>query len=155
MEKYCLIENGKIIKGPVELPKNWNNISNFYTLDSESLKQHGWLPIEVISENKPVYVKSTFTVFPDKVLREVETRDRTDEEIAELEEETLKDKWENLRFKRNELLQKSDILVLVDNWQKTSDDLKQKIIVYRQQLRDLPMNTSNPFNVEFPNLDIL
>lgn len=151
---YCLIQNEKIVKGPIPLPKNWNNISNFYTLDNESLKQHGWLPIEEITENKPVYVKSTYTILPDKVLKEVETRDRTEEENINLEKEKIKDDWDNLRSTRNDLLQKSDILVLTDNWQKTSDDMKQKIVEYRQQLRDLPTNTSDPKNVKFPSLDI-
>ena len=46
--KYILVENGNIVGDPTELPRNWANISNFYLLDNETLKQYGWYPFRFV-----------------------------------------------------------------------------------------------------------
>ena len=52
--------------------------------------------------------------------------------------------WLFLRNKRNALLQETDIYALSDVTM--SDEMK----TYRQALRDLPANTSDPANPTFP-----
>jgi|TARA_A200000159_G_C7022573_1_gene214527 hypothetical protein len=52
--------------------------------------------------------------------------------------------WLFLRNKRNALLQETDIYALSDITM--SDEMK----TYRQALRDLPANTSDPANPTFP-----
>lgn len=54
--------------------------------------------------------------------------------------------WEVLRAKRNSLLGQTDIYGLSDRTM--TDEMKQ----YRQQLRDLPANTTDPTNPTWPTL---
>ena len=42
--KYFYTENGSIVKGPMDLPNAWKNISGFHNTDSAKLKALGWLP---------------------------------------------------------------------------------------------------------------
>ena len=58
--------------------------------------------------------------------------------------------WENLRRERNTLLSESDINVIMDRWEVYTEETKQAWRDYRQDLRDLPANTSDPFNVVWP-----
>ncbi len=57
-----------------------------------------------------------------------------------------KEKLAVIRFKRNELLVKSDIHCLVDNYNRFTTAQKTEIVDYRQALRDLPalVNVDNP-----------
>lgn len=52
--------------------------------------------------------------------------------------------WNNLRTKRNQLLAETDYLALSDAT--LSEDMR----TYRQALRDLPANTSDPANPTWP-----
>jgi hypothetical protein len=69
----------------------------------------------------------------------------TDEEIAVVENDALSSAWSRLRTKRNTLLTKCDWTVLGDSPTSTA-----AWKVYRQALRDLPANTTDPFNVDWP-----
>ena len=61
--------------------------------------------------------------------------------IAELE---TADKWQTLRTKRTKLLAETDHLALSDHV------LSAEMTAYRQALRDLPANTTDPANPVFP-----
>jgi hypothetical protein len=52
--------------------------------------------------------------------------------------------WSDLRFKRNQLLAETDYLALSDA------SLSENMRTYRQELRDLPANTSDPVNPSWP-----
>ena len=55
---YVLVEEGKVVWGPAELPRTWNNISGLNMMESAELKKLGWLPWrEVLSpyDNKTHY----------------------------------------------------------------------------------------------------
>ena len=52
--------------------------------------------------------------------------------------------WSNLRTKRNQLIAETDYLALSDAT--LTDDMK----TYRQTLRDLPANTTDPANPVWP-----
>lgn len=56
--------------------------------------------------------------------------------------------WEALRWKRNRLLRETDWTQLSDT--KLTKANIDKVKKYRQELRDLPANTINPFNPSFP-----
>jgi hypothetical protein len=58
--------------------------------------------------------------------------------------EAARDYWQELRDQRNQLLAETDYLALVDNT--LSTDMR----TYRQALRDLPANTSDPANPVWP-----
>lgn len=58
--------------------------------------------------------------------------------------EAARDYWQELRDQRNQLLAETDYLALVDST--LSADMR----TYRQALRDLPANTSDPANPVWP-----
>ena len=51
-------------------------------------------------------------------------------------------------------LKESDIFVLIDKWESYTEEQKQKIKTYRQELRDLPTKIEDPFVVTFPILNL-
>jgi hypothetical protein len=81
----------------------------------------------------------------------------TADEIAErLAEEAA---WEakasdralrQLRIDRDVLLAQSDINVIVDRWMAMSTETQTAWATYRQALRDLPVNTTDPLNPTWP-----
>jgi hypothetical protein len=161
MKLYCLVEtkineNGEeykhIAEGPIELPLNTSSISNLRALDEESLKNLGWLPYIKQTEDKPVYVSSSYRFTSSEVIEEIITRDKTEAEL--IEEKTKRDyyEWQTIRQRRNDLLAESDKLVTSDRWEKLSVEEKDKLSQYRQQLRDLPDQNSDPILVVFPAL---
>ena len=75
--------------------------------------------------------------------------DMTSEEQTEIENmqkafDPTVEQWYDLRTQRNALLKATDHFALADNT--LSDDMK----TYRQSLRDLPANTSDPANPTWP-----
>lgn len=70
--------------------------------------------------------------------------------IPPTQEELNEQEMENVRSKRNSLLSSSDILVLPDRWMSYTPEKQKAISDYRQALRDLPNNITDPFNVVWP-----
>lgn len=62
---------------------------------------------------------------------------------------SLIDQWASLRQLRDELLTKSDFTQFSDS--PLSDSKKAEWATYRQQLRDLPANTSDPSSPNYPS----
>jgi len=51
---YVLVDNGAVAWGPGELPRSWKNITGLNMMESEKLKELGWLPwSEVLLEYDP------------------------------------------------------------------------------------------------------
>jgi len=67
---------------------------------------------------------------------------------AELEAKQI----EIVRANRDALLRESDILVFPDRWSTYTPQKQAAISQYRQELRDLPENIDDPFNVIWPVL---
>ena len=65
-------------------------------------------------------------------------------EAALAAREAARDHWQELRTQRNQLLAETDYLALVDST--LSADMR----TYRQALRDLPANTTDPANPVWP-----
>ena len=150
MKKYCLIENNSVIKGPEDLPKNFANVSNFYLLDDSLVKDYGWLLYEKNSEEKTVFVSSSFEILEDKVIEHVVTRDETEEEVIQKAEQETAREWENVRRQRDQLLAESDKDIVSDKWEIKSANEKASWSTYRQALRDIPQTIDSPFNVVWP-----
>ena len=65
-------------------------------------------------------------------------------EFAEWDKDSVNIQWFELRFKRNRLLTETD-------WMANSDvTMSDEWKTYRQALRDLPANTSDPANPTWP-----
>lgn len=152
MKKFGYIENNEIKEsGP--LPNVWNNISNFSALenDLEYLKSLGWLPIQTISDNKPI-VENIEYIIEDNVIKEIITsRDKTQEEIEGENNQSIIDKWSTIRVIRDNLLRESDVEILPDKWEEMDLPNKTLWASYRKQLRDIPQVFSNPEDVVWPN----
>ena len=83
-----------------------------------------------------------FTEWNTSKFGEPPTQDEIDAEVIRLNIE--KYPMENLRYLRNNLLQETD-------WMANSDvTMSDAWKTYRQQLRDLPANTSDPANPTWP-----
>lgn len=76
----------------------------------------------------------------------------TDDEVAALQAPTTADLWADLRSERNALLAASDVLVTADRWAAYSDDERAAMATYRQALRDLPENTTDPAAPVWPTM---
>lgn len=152
MSLYCYIKDSKVVIGPRILPENWENVSNFYLLPNDIIKTYGWVPYIKVSDDKPVIVSVNREVFEDRVVDTFITRDQTQEEIEEENNEILQNKWNDVRRQRNELLSESDRYALIDVWNSLSEEKQQEWSTYRQQLRDLPQNYNDPDAVVFPTV---
>ena len=153
MKRYCYVENNEVKKGPCELPKNTENVSNLNVLDNVTLKLYGWLPCRTINGDKPVIVGSKFEITDDEVIETIITRDKTEEETVADRQIEITEKWREIREQRDLLLFKTDKNVVSDKWEIMDLNAKTKISLYRQQLRDIPQIFSDPFTVTFPTLE--
>lgn len=86
-----------------------------------------------------------FTVNTDSVTGEVTIIPFSDEECARMEAQAVIDAWRNIRSERNKLLADSDWTQVID-----SPVNRQAWAEYRQALRDLPQNTTDPLNPIWP-----
>ena len=143
---YIQVENGEIKGYPRPLPQKWADVSNFYLLEDEHLRQYGWYPLRFVPATKTendVVTGQNFVVEGNEVVQYEQIRPKTEDEI-ENEGAIL---WQNIRNERNRLLTESD-------WTQVSDSpltLEQKTEwqTYRQELRDIT-NQSNPHNILWP-----
>ena len=155
MKRFALIENNEV-KQIGGLPTNWGNISNFYLLNPEDememsiIKQNGWFPVETISENKEIQENIEYIIEENLVKEIITTRDKTQEEIDKENASQLEAKWHSIRVQRNNLLSESDSEVVSDKWENMTAEQKSLISEYRNFLRNIPQNFSNPGEVIWP-----
>ena len=58
--------------------------------------------------------------------------------------------WGLIRQQRARLLVESDLFVMPDRWVALSQEKQTALSLYRQQLRDIPQNYTNPRHVKWP-----
>lgn len=92
----------------------------------------------------------TYSVDTNAETGESTVHEWTPEEIAARKTRLTPLRWEALRAERNALLAQSDIYVTMDFWEFYSPEQKQAWRIYRQTLRDLPANTTDPFSPVWP-----
>jgi hypothetical protein len=64
----------------------------------------------------------------------------------------LRDNMDVVRMKRDKLLKESDNAVFTDRWQTMDATAQSAWTIYRQALRDLPANTTDPANPTWPTM---
>jgi hypothetical protein len=74
----------------------------------------------------------------------------TDAEMSEWAAIEQASAMPQLRQQRDQLLRESDTAVLPDRWEIMSAETQLAWATYRQALRDLPANTSDPLNPIWP-----
>lgn len=144
--KYILVENGKIVGNPTELPRNWANISNFYLFDNQKLKEYGWYPfrfVEADINSNQYYDGSDFVIQENEVVEYQKVRNKTQQEI----EEETEGMWRAVRDGRNQLLLGCDWTQLSDS--PLTTEKKNEWQTYRQSLRDIT-EQSDPFSINWP-----
>lgn len=143
---YIQVENGQVKGYPQSLPQNWADVSNFYLLEDDHLRQYGWYPVRFVPATKTdndVVIGQNFVVEETEVVQYEQVRPKTQEEIDQQNEGY----WISVRSKRNFLLQESDWTQLSDN--QLPDNKKSEWAGYRQQLRNIT-NQSDPKNIIWP-----
>jgi hypothetical protein len=79
-----------------------------------------------------------------------ETPKPTLEELTiRCEQLTVEKKWKELRTERNKRIAQTDYLATID-YPHATEEVKQAWLDYRQALRDLPANTTDPENPVWP-----
>lgn len=144
--KYIYVENNQIAGNPEELPRNWKNVSNFYLLNDEQLKSYGWYPFRFVEADilpNQFYDGSDFVIEENEVVEYQKVRNKTQEEI----DNEIQSTWRAIRGRRNDLLLKCDWTQLSDA--PLTEEVKQSWIDYRQELRDITLQT-DPFNIVWP-----
>lgn len=142
MTTYAHIENGMITGRYDTLPKNWRNISNFYTLETETDYLHslGWRMIvkdtSPFNETTHRLGEATYAIVNDEV---IETIPQYSLVVQETDNSILHNiAMTELRQERDRLLKESDFSQLSDVVTLNGTEITQAYIVYRQQLRELP-----------------
>jgi len=135
---YVYVKDGQISSNPQPLPTHWNNIANFYLLDSDKLLSYGWYPYRLVQEalqENEIHTEISFSIEGNEVIGYQTKRPKTNEEI----DYELFLFWENIRSKRNYLLTESDWTQLADS--PLTEEKKAEWITYRQSLRDITLQT--------------
>lgn len=143
---YIQVENDQIKGYPQPLPQNWANVSNFYLLEDENLRQFGWYPVRFIPAQKTdndIVTGHSFVIEGNEVVQYEQIRPKTQEEI----QRETDGMWIGIRARRNILLSETDWTQLPDS--SISNEKKIQYSVYRQQLRDVT-NQPDPKNIVWP-----
>ena len=120
--------------------------------------KNGWIDCEI---EHPKFGWIPFTCDPDDKGAAFDTKELFDRMVASkkvaayilpTQAELEAQQMEVVRAKRDALLRESDILVLPDRWATYTAARQKQITDYRQALRDLPDNITDPFNVVWPVL---
>ena len=100
-----------------------SSIHSVHVVVPEGLRQHAL---------KGILVDGTYSVIEDE----------------EKLEKLINEEWTKLRAERNRRLSLTDWTMLIDA--PISTEEKKTYIIYRQALRDIPQQTSDPFHPEWP-----
>ena len=144
---YIQVENGEVKGYPQPLPQNWADVSNFYLLEDERVRQYGWYPLRFVPAEKTendLVTGQSFVVEGNEVVQYEQIRSKTQTEIEN--ENSIQ--WQNIRNERNKLLLESDWTQLSDG--PLTAEQKTEWSVYRQELRDVT-SQSDPKNIIWPS----
>lgn len=120
--------------------KEWMKENNIYKVNDvkpefdDSLNHFSW-------------VDAYYDVALDEVRLFVLTP-KTQQEIDAEIEYKIQQNWDSVRQVRNELLDETDKIVI--RYLEKNTVVPQELLDYKQALRDLPSNTTNPYNVIWP-----
>lgn len=143
---YIQVENGEVKGYPQPLPQNWADVSNFYLLEDERVRQYGWYPLRFVPAEKTendVVTGQSFVIEGNEVVQYEQIRPKTQTEIEN--ENSIQ--WQNIRNERNKLLLESDWTQLTDS--PLTPENKSEWESYRQQLRDVTSQL-DPKNIIWP-----
>lgn len=139
MTYYAKLANGRLKYAPVNLETETGVIFNYgLEVNAHQLLADGYKPVELLAD------RSGYSDCDGTFSFEFEEREDKIVEVAVFHRYSDEAKAQQVRERRNLLLKQTDILVAVPDYPLREDD-KEKLIAYRQYLRDLPSEAEFPW----------
>ena len=139
MTYYAKLANGRLKYAPVNLETETGVIFNYgLEVNAHQLLADGYKPVELLAD------RSGYSDCDGTFSFEFEEREDKIGEVAVFHRYSDEAKAQQVRERRNLLLKQTDILVAVPDYPLREGD-KEKLIAYRQYLRDLPSEAEFPW----------
>lgn len=139
MTNYAKLANGRLKYAPVNLETETGVIFNYgLEVNAHQLLADGYKPVELLAD------RSGYSDCDGTFSFEFEEREDKIVEVAVFHRYSDEAKAQQVRERRNLLLKQTDILVAVPDYPLREGD-KEKLIAYRQYLRDLPSEAEFPW----------
>lgn len=139
MTYYAKLVNGRLEYAPVNLETETGVIFNYgLEVNAHQLLADGYKPVELLAD------RSGYSDCDGTFSFEFEEREDKIVEVAVFHRYSDEAKAQQVRERRNLLLKQTDILVAVPDYPLREGD-KEKLIAYRQYLRDLPSEAEFPW----------
>lgn len=139
MTYYAKLVNGQLEYAPVNLETDTGVIFNYgLEVNAHQLLADGYKPVELLAD------RSGYSDCDGTFSFEFEEREDKIVEVAVFHRYSDEAKAQQVRERRNLLLKQTDILVAVPDYPLREGD-KEKLIAYRQYLRDLPSEAEFPW----------
>ncbi len=139
MTNYAKLVNGRLEYAPVNLETETGVIFNYgLEVNAHQLLADGYKPVELLAD------RSGYSDCDGTFSFEFEEREDKIVEVAVFHRYSDEAKAQQVRERRNLLLKQTDILVAVPDYPLREGD-KEKLIAYRQYLRDLPSEAEFPW----------
>lgn len=139
MTYYAKLANGRLKYAPVNLETETGVIFNYgLDVNAHQLLADGYKPVELLAD------RSGYSDCDGTFSFEFEEREDKIVEVAVFHRYSDEAKAQQVRERRNLLLKQTDILVAVPDYPLREGD-KEKLIAYRQYLRDLPSEAEFPW----------
>lgn len=139
MTTYAKLVNGRLKYAPVNLETETGVIFNYgLEVNAHQLLADGYKPVELLAD------RSGYSDCDGTFSFEFEEREDKIVEVAVFHRYSDEAKAQQVRERRNLLLKQTDILVSVPDYPLREGD-KEKLIAYRQYLRDLPSEAEFPW----------
>lgn len=139
MTTYAKLVNGRLKYAPVNLETETGVIFNYgLEVNAHQLLADGYKPVELLAD------RSGYSDCDGIFSFEFEEREDKIVEVAVFHRYSDEAKAQQVRERRNLLLKQTDILVSVPDYPLREGD-KEKLIAYRQYLRDLPSEAEFPW----------
>ncbi len=139
MTYYAKLANGRLKYAPVNLETETGVIFNYgLEVNAHQLLADGYKPVELLVD------RSGYSDCDGTFSFEFEEREDKIVEVAVFHRYSDEAKAQQVRERRNLLLKQTDILVAVPDYPLREGD-KEKLIAYRQYLRDLPSEAEFPW----------
>ena len=133
----------------------YDNIIDYYppnTILSHPYEGDSTLGIYAVSYGNKPSVNELFKKVIEKTPVKQNNKYHIDYDIVDMDEEEIQreieNKWVEIRRLRTNLLSETDFLII--KYTENKLDIPVELKDYRQSLRDLPINNSDPFKIEWP-----
>lgn len=166
MAKFAYVENGIVDSVYDELPTNWKNISNFYTLEEDQRKQYGWYSVEStpfpFDPSTQILGQEIYTFDGDRVIASYEILSAPPlpptPSSEELEKLKIEEQWAMVRRLRDDAMSafewRYSRYYRQERLGQPTTDKIQDMDDYMDALANITKQ-ENPFDITWPLYDII